>query len=261
MATPHPPEIDFDARIGATLDPGIFVRSRDSAKYVIGRARFQRPTLSVPKGDTFEWPNGVEGLRIQGSIGNARHKYIGDNADVVQVMHRDSRTIEMSGMFTGITASANVRALMAVITAVSPTGYWILSLPPGGDKGVITQTQQVNIDNYEFDHAWDDRTDSWNYTITFIRVGIGKKITPPKNVTTSPKNPGTTRTTPRGTPSRVFTIHAGGRTLRAAAQLVYHNPERWKEIYNKNLKVLNSLNIPLHILPTKNLPLGLKLHY
>jgi len=214
-----------------------------------------------PKGPEFEWPNGIEGLRVQGQVGNARHKYIGDNADAVQVMHRDSRTFEMTGQFSGITGSQNVHELLDVITADSTVGYWLLYLPPGGSSSLVFMEQQVNIEGYDFNHAQDDRMDSWDYTITFIRVGIGKKAKKITNIVGSPQNPAGSKKPPKGKDSRTFTIHAGGRTLRAAAQLVYGNPERWNEIYKKNLKALNALKIPTHILPTKNLPLGMKLHY
>jgi hypothetical protein len=253
----YPPTIGRP--VGQTSPTGVFGRSSDPAKYVVGRGRFLRPTLEIPNGPSFEWPNGVEGMRVQGNIGNARHRYIGDNADVVQVMHRDSRTIEMSGQFNGITASTNVRDLLAVITADSPRGYWLLKLPPG----VLTvREQQVNIDAYDFTHAFDDRTDSWDYSVTFIRIGIGNKIKK-KATIKSPTNPTAkvVKTVNRGKGTRIYTIHAGGRTLRAAAQLVYGNPERWREIYNKNISALSKLNVPMHLIPTKNLPLGMKLHY
>jgi hypothetical protein len=179
---------------------------------------------------------------------------------VVQVMHRDSRTIELSGMFSGLSGSVNVRDLIAVVTADSPAGYWDLKLP----SGVLpTNEQHVNIDGYDFDHPWDDRTDSWAYSITFIRVGIGQKLSKGKKKVKSPSNPSTktTKPQPKGKGARTFTIHAGATSLRSVAKLVYQNPDRWREIYEKNLKVLNSLGIPLHILPTKNLPLGLALKY
>lgn len=250
-----PPVIGKD--IGEGSPPGVFGRTEDSAKYVVERRRFQRPTLEVPGGPSFEWPNGVEGFHVVGQVGNARHKYIGDNADVVKVMHRDSRTLEMSGQFSGRTASQNVRDLLDVITAVSPRGYWTLTLP----SGVLpTREQLVNIDSYDFDHPWDDRTDSWNYTVSFIRIGVGKGLKK-KKIIASPTNPTSKRAKPKGTATRTFTIHAGARTLRAAAKLVYGNPDRWREIYNKNLTALNKLGIPLNVLPTKNLPLGLKLKY
>ncbi len=257
MKLANPPVIGKS--VGKGLPKGVFGRDEDPAKYVIERSRFTRPTLAIPGGKTFEWPNGVEGIRVAGQIGNSKHRYIGDNADVVQVMHRDSRTIEMTGQFNGITASENVRDLIDVITSESPKGHWVLTLPAGV---LPTKTQLVNIDNYDFVHAWDDRTDSWDYTITFTRVGVGKNVAKKKTID-SPSNPTvkTKKAEPKGKGERTFTIHEGATSLRAVAKLVYDNPDRWREIYNKNTKVLNSLNIPLHILPTKVLPLGLKLHY
>jgi hypothetical protein len=245
--------------VGEGRPKGVFGRSQDPAKYVVERSRFTRPTLEIPGGAKFEWPNGVEGMRVAGQVGNARHKYIGDNADVVQVMHRDSRTIEMTGQFNGITGSENVRDLVEVITAVSPKGYWILTLP----SGVLpTKVQYVNIDSYDFDHPFDDRMDAWNYTISFIRIGVGKNVTKKKTVA-SPSNPIAKNkvVANKGVGTRTFTTHAGGNTLRAVAKLVYDNPDRWREIYNANIKALTALNIPMNILPTKPLPLGLKLKY
>lgn len=251
----HPPVIGKD--IGEGAPAGVFGRTTDPAKYVIERSRFQRPTLAIPGGPSFEWPNGVEGIHVQGQVGNARHKYIGDNAEVVKVMHRDARTIELSGQFNGITASQNVNDLMNVISADSPRGYWVLTLP----SGVLpTKEQFVNVETYDFQHEWDDRTDSWNYSVMLIRIGVGRKLKK-KKIIASPTNPTNKKAKPKGTPTRVFTVHAGGRTLRAAAKLVYGNPDRWREIYNKNITALGKLGIPMNVIPTKNLPLGMKLKY
>jgi len=251
-----PPVIN-DGGIGDTLPAGIFKAAEDSTKYIIQRRRFERPTLRVPpKGPFFEWPGGVEGMGISGAPGLAVHNYLGDNAPIVQIVHRDSRRFEMRGMLAGDTGSTSMRELLAVIEAVVPLGYWILSMP----AAIFTKEQQVVIENYNFDHVEDDRTDSWAYTISMLRTGVGAKKSKPKT-TGSPVNPiGSTKKPPKGKAHRVFVTKSGGNTLRAIAKLVYGNPARWREIYSKNVNVLQGL-APLLELQYKRLPYGMKLHY
>lgn len=256
MKLAHPPVIDES--IGETRPAGVFTYREDSAKYLVQRRRFQRPSLRVPpKGPRYEWPVGVEGIVISGNPGLATHNYLGDNAPVVQITHRDARRIEMTGMLPGETGSENMRDLLEVITAVPPLGYWILVLP----SGILIKEQQVVIESYNFAHPEDNRMDDWNYSIVLIKTGVGNKINNPKK-TTSPVNPvGSKTNPPKGTGSRIFTTKNGANTLRAVAKIVYGNPARWREIYNKNTKLLNSLNVPIIDLQYKRLPYGLKLHY
>lgn len=233
---------------------GIYGFTNDPAKYLVERRRFERPTLAVVGGAEFEWPLGVEGIRIAGTAQLAEHLFIGDNAPVVQVMHLDNRRIELTGMFPGLTGSTNVQDLLTVITANAPAGK-VLTLP-----GSMTFAAQiVQVESYDFSHPEDDRTNSWVYSITLRRVGVGKKVPKPK-VIKSPNVPHST-TKPKGKPAKIFVVRAGVRTLRAVSKSVYKNADRWREIYKKNEKVLNSLHIPLHQLPTKPLPLGMRLHY
>ena len=244
--------------LGENRPPGIFNDAGDTAKYLIERRRFERASLRVPpKGPRYEWPIGVEGMGISGSPGLAIHNYLGDNAPSVQVVHRDARRFEMRGILPGNTGSENMRGLLDVITAVAPLGYWILSLP----ATIFTKEQQVVIENYTFDHPEGDFTGSWTYTISFIRTGVGAKKSKPKT-TGSPVNPvGSTAKPKKGKTNRIFTTKNGANTLRAVAKIVYGNPSRWREIYNKNRKLLSSLNLPLAQLQYKRLPYGMKLNY
>lgn len=252
----YPPTIKES--IGENLPAGVFKTRGDTAKYLIERRRFERPTLRIPpKGPKYEWPVGVEGIAISGNPGLAIHNYLGDNAPVVQIVHRDARRFEMRGTMPGDTGSENMRGLIAVIEAVAPLGYWILSMP----STIFTKEQQVVIENYNFEHAEDDNTGGWNYSISFLRTGVGAKKGKPKT-TTSPVNPvGSTKKKPKGKSNRQFITKNGGNTLRAVAKLVYGNAARWREIYNKNTAVLNSLNLPLAQLQYKRLPYGMKLNY
>jgi hypothetical protein len=207
---------------------------------------------------SFEWPLGVEGVRISGSPTLAEHRYIGDNDVVLQVTHADDQRIVLTGMFPGLTGTQNMTDLLAVIRADQPKLGKVLRLP----HIVFPQEIYVAIADYDFDHPEDDRNNSWTYTVTFRRTGLGKYVPRPRSIS-SPVNPHTRRgaAKPRGKSSRIFTVHAGANTLRAVAQLVYGNPNRWADIYNLNKKTLKKLNVPLHMIATKRLPLGMKLNY
>src|SRR6266542_1406411 len=66
---------------------------RDAAAYIIALGRFVWPRIYIPGKASFVFPLGTEGLRLFGSAALGIHKYIGDNAAVVEVMHRDERRI------------------------------------------------------------------------------------------------------------------------------------------------------------------------
>lgn len=245
--------------IGDPIDsdkPGVFTGGTETHKFLIPKRRIETPILSVVGGGQFVWEAGLEGLRISGSATIAEHRYLGDNAVVGFVTHRDTGRIEMTGQFSGKTGATNVRDLRQLIMQVTPPGGKILTLP----NRVFIKQQLVIVENYDFSHSADDRTDSFDYTVSFLMVGIGKKVRSTKK-TRPPSNPQASKAKPKGKPTRVFTTKNGASTLRAVAKIVYGNAERWRDIYNKNLKLLKSLNIPLHTLPTKTLPYGLKLHY
>lgn len=185
---------------------------------------------------------GLQGFRVSGRVGNAQHLYLGDNAPVVQVVHRDSRTFEMNGEFLGKTGSANIRALMEVVTAANPQGYWILRLP----AGIFPKEQLVVIDSYDFDHPQDDLTESFNYSVTMIRTGVGNPIPDDNTGNNSTNTQGNTTTgSPRGEASRTFTTRDGANTLRLIANIVYGDPSLWQRIYEKNKTLFVNLNVPL----------------
>jgi hypothetical protein len=254
--TTFPPTIKES--IGENLPAGIFKVRGDTTKYIVERRRFERPSLRVPpNGPRYEWPLGVEGIGLSGNPGLAIHNFLGDNAPVVQIVHRDSRRIRLTGILPGDTGSDNVHGLIAVIEAVAPLGYWILTVP----AGILRREQQVVIEDYSFDHPEDDPTGSWTYSISLIRTGVGARRSKPKT-TGAPVNPvGSTKKSPKGKSNRIFTTKSGGNTLRAVAALVYGNAARWREIHKKNTKLLNSLGVPLEQLQYKRLPYGMKLNY
>lgn len=241
--------------IGEHLPAGVFRSRTDPAKYIIQLRRFERPKFFISGGDSFEWPLGTEGVRVAGAATLAEHKYIGDNASVVQVIHLDSRRIEMNGLFPGKTADENVRALLDIISlGYPPKGKWLI-LP-----GIFPLKQQVKVETYDFSRVAEDSTGSWSYSVTFIREGIGAKIRRPK-VTSPPENPSMKPKNPKGKASRVFVAKDGARTLRAIAQLKYKDSSKWRKLYDMNRIALDKLGIPLHKLPTSLLPLGTKIRY
>lgn len=249
----HPPVIKNE--IGEELPNGVFRRTGDPAKYLIERRRFQRPTLSVVGGPEFEWPLGVEGLSISGSAAIAEHLFIGDNAAVLQVMHYDNRRIVMTGMFPGSTGSENMRDLLEVVTAQSRDNAKVLTLP----SRIFPKTQVVVPETWTFDHPEEDGNDSWTYSLTMRRMGVGNTVKPPKT-TVSPTNPVHSTAKAKGKTTRVFTTTSKIRTLRTVASHIYHNPNRWREIYVKNSKALDKIGT-LAALNTKRLPIGMRLHY
>jgi len=242
--------------LGENLKPGVFGRQVDPAQYIVERSRFQRPTLRIPpNGPKYEWPIGVEGLRIEGATGLAEHRYLGDNAPVVTVTHRDARRITLSGTFPGVTGATNMRDMLEVITSVAPKGYWILSLP----SGIFPREQLVVIENYEVERDPEERSDGFSYSITMVRTGVGGKVVKKKS-TASPTNPNTKKPK-KGKSNRSFTTKKGGNTLRAVSKIVYGNANKWQQIYSLNKAKLDKLGIPLHQLQYKHLAYGIKLSY
>jgi len=232
---------------------GVYRIGDDSAKYTIPPNWFEHPSLSVPGGATFVWPLGIEGFRLTGTAQLGIHRYIGENEVVVQVTHASESRIEMSGEFPGKTGVVNMRALRDVIEAKTPEDGKLLRLP-----GVFPLTQYVVIENWDFNHAEDDRTETVLYTVTFVKTGVGKRVKRRKEIT-PPPNP--KRRANRGNGSQVFRVRDGARTLRKIAQLVYGGSNQWTHLYTLNTQTLNRLNIPLHQLPTRLLPIGLRLNY
>jgi hypothetical protein len=237
--------------------PGVYNNLHDPARLLVERTRYERPKITAGPA-SFEWPLGVEGVTISGTPTLAEHRYLGDKDVVLQVTHADDQRIILTGQFSGLTGTRNMSDLMTVIRAPQPPNGKVLSLP----RIVFPNLLYVVIADYSFDHPQEDRNNSWDYTITFRRIAIGKLVKKPKSIT-SPVNPRTNkgRAKPRGKSSRIFTVHAGGNTLRAVAKLVYGNSNRWNEIYNKNTTTLKKLGVPMHLIPTKRLPYGMKLTY
>jgi hypothetical protein len=248
--------------IGGTVnEPG---KREDSAAYVVNLNTFERPRILIPGGEKYEFPLGTEGFRLTGSAQLAMHHYIGDNAVEVQVIHNDESHIEISGALPGNTSDKNMNALRDILVKDTPKQGKILSLP-----GIFPRQQMVVVESYEFSHPEDERTDSIFYTISFVRIGVGKKVqradvkqpTPNPHSTKAPAfGPrGPKKTQPVG--QRIFVMRDGARTLRAMSRIVFHNPYKWRIIYNRNHTFIDKEKLPQYKIPIHIWPMGTRFRY
>jgi len=231
---------------------------QDPARYLVPDGNLFHPRPYLTSGDLiYVWPVGVEGIRHFGNSAVAIHRYIGDSDVDVQVVHKDEARIEMSGTFPGITAVDNMAALKLLVRDQTPDPGKTLFLP-----GIFERVQYVVVENYDFVHAADDRTHSFDYTITFIRTGPGRRIADPHG-TPAPPNP-TKKVTPRGHPGRYTLSKSGSQTFRQIAKRVYGSSEKWKHLADLNARLVqysHAMAIPFFQLPTYRWPLGTKIFY
>jgi hypothetical protein len=200
-------------------------------------------------------------LRQSGSATLAIHHYIGDNDADVQVIHKDESRIEMTGTFPGIKGVDSMAALRLVIRDDTEAGGKILFLP-----GILDRIQYVVVENYDFVHGADDRTHSWDYTVSFIRTGAGRRIPDPHG-RPAPPNP-RRRVKPKGKPLRSIRAAAYRRTFRQIAKEVYGDQNKWTYLADLNMTLisdskmsLSDQNIPYFNIPTYQWPLGTKIYY
>lgn len=215
---------------------------------------FERPWLMVPGGAAYVWPLGTEGFTLTGLTDVAIHKYIGDDEIDVNVMHRDEPRFEMSGLMPGNTAVDNMNSLLEVLRAPTPDRGKILFIPYAFPR----QQMVVPLD-WNFTHDESDRTRSIAYTVSFLRLGAGRRRGPGaenQNPSANPA-PGSSNA---GDSARTFTVKDGFRTLRAISKKVYGDPDKWTKLYNLNEKKLKNKGITKQEAATHKLPEGMKLN-
>jgi len=215
------------------------VKSRfidDSAKYILmPDVDFARPYLAVPGGDSFVWPLGVEGFDIQTSSQLGLHKYLGEIELDVSITHLAEKHIVLSGVFPGWTSDANMRALQSVYEADTPENGKILSLP-----GIFTNFNFVVGETLSFSRDPESRVQDINYSVSFIKVGLGKRIPP------SPDRPPPGGKGRRGRKQHFFTVNSRYYTLRMIARKLWHNANRWSDLYAANRAWFTNNHIPTH---------------
>jgi hypothetical protein len=235
---------------------------QDPAKYLVPDGNLYHARPSLISGDKiYIWPVGTEGVRQSGQATLAVHHYFGDDDAEVQIIHQDESRIELNGTMPGITSVANMAALRLVVRDSPPEAGKILLLP-----GIFERVQYVVVENYDFVHDASDRTHSFDYTISFVRTGVGKRIRDPHGKP-APTNPGV-RTTPRGKAARWVGAKSGAQTFRQIAKKVYGNQNKWAMLANLNARLiadakmdLMDQNIAYFNIPNYRWPLGTHIFY
>lgn len=225
----------------------------DPAQYIVKPGvNFMRPWLAIRGGDAFQWPVGLEGysLAIDPSLGI--HRFIGDNAVVVDVMHAGEEHFTMSGNFPGDSAPDLIKALRTVVYAKSTNEGKILWLPE-----ILTYAQRVHVNHAEFSRDEDGRGRDARYTIEFVVVGhTSLSFDPEPEPTASPPFERNLGRAPRH-----FKVNAKYNTLRKIATRLYKDAKKWNVLYSANEGYFLLHRIPRSKAPTYKLPAGLSLIY
>jgi hypothetical protein len=134
--------------------------------------------------------------------------------------------------------------------------------------GVFEREQYVLPENWDFSHEEDDRSHSISYTITFVRIGEGRKVSDPHGIPPPPQ-PGKKKI-PKAKPIHIFHVRDGARTFKAIARglprleqvgrLVDLNRGQLAAFWRG--EALNKRNhIPTHQLPYYRWPIRTKIRY
>jgi hypothetical protein len=232
-----------------------------AARIPYSRFYYDLPKISAGK-RIFVWPSGIEGLRRSGSSTLGIHKFLGRDFVSVSEVHKDEAHIEMSGTFAGRTSRNNMIDLINVLIA---PGAKSLYLP-----GALRNVQKVYCLDYDFSHAADDMTHSFDYTITFVRTLVGPTIQARSqaaslaNLSSQPRSNQSAAV--KNTSERTIAVKDGNLTLRAIANSVYGDPNQWKTLLDLNANVFNTYNpqystVNPFQLALARLPLGTVLQY
>lgn len=244
-ATLETTEAPFDP-VGGTGDPN------DSAVYLARPGiDFLRPWLAVRNGPAFQWPLGMEGfsLVIDPTLGT--HKFIGDNAVTLDVLHAGEEHLTLSGSFPGASAPALLQALRDVVYRNAREEGKILYVPE-----IMSHAQRVQVNHAEFSRAETDRGRDLTYSVEFIRIGIvGSKITSAIPISPTPASAN------KGTASRSVSVDGIHNTLRKIAQWQTGDAAKWRTFYVANETYFAKKKIPLAKVPDKKLPIGLVIFY
>ena len=229
-----------------------------AAMVPLAQLRFAPPSIRSAN-NVFTWPFGTEGFRRFGSATLGIHKYLGAGNVAVQVVHLDEAHIELTGTFPGLTSTAFMEQLLAVITADGSKDLFV--------PGVFSRIQRVFTADYDFSHGADERTSSIDYTISFVRTTVGstvpsntkdgQAVTSTRNI---PNSPRTTAAASVAQSSNQYVISAGSQSLREIAAIVYGSQDEWVKLIDLNKAVIDNYNPDAGILSfqlaTARLPAG-----
>jgi len=262
---PRPPTIDPKAKR---------FYGEDTAKYLInpgtvsapgrhtpGQLRHARPYLANGR-KLFVFPTPVEGFSRSGQAQLGLRHYIGDwKADGVTIHYEEGR-ITLNGLFPGQTSQQNMVECLMMLRSKHKGRGLVLYAP-----GLFNREQYILPENWDFTHDEEDRTHSIHYSITFVKIGEGKKVADPLSMPPYYR-PVTRKSKPKGKAARTYTVKAGARTLRtiAAKPSVYGDPKKWTQLLALNRARIESIQekgttIGSYKLPNYRLPVGFQLRY
>jgi hypothetical protein len=233
--------------ISGTGDP------RDTAVYLVRPGvNFIRPWLAIRNGPAFQWPLGLEGYTLAVDPTLGIHKFLGDNAVAVDVLHAGEEHFSMNGSFPGNSAPDLIRALRDLVYQKSTVEGKILFIPE-----IMSHAQRVQVVRAEFSRSTEDRGRDSNYSIEFVRMGqlnaISARTTP---IVAQPQP--TTGTTAKS--SRFVTTDGKHNTLRKIALWKLGDQTRWRTLYNSNEKFFVSKKVQLAKAPDYRLPQGTRIY-
>jgi hypothetical protein len=228
---------------------------KDTAAYLVQPGvHFIRPWLAIRGGPAFQWPLGLEGytLAIDPLLGI--HKFIGDNAVVVDVLHAGEEHFTMSGMFPGNSSPALIRALRDLVYQGSPAEGKILFVPE-----IMSYAQRVQVVHFESSRVDTDRGRDSTYSIEFVRLGLLNAISS-MTLPVIPQPPPPSTVGKRSKSTRSVTVDAQHNTIRKIAKWKLGDTTKWRTIFNANEKYFTHNKIPLTKAPDHRLPTGMKVY-
>lgn len=212
---------------------------------------FFRPWLAIRNGVAFQWPLGLEGydLTIDPTLGI--HRFIGDNAVVVDVLHAGEEHFTMSGSFPGNSAPKLIQALRDIVYKDGGEEGKILCVPE-----IMSHAQRVHVVNAEFNRDASDRGRDSNYSIEFVRIGT---VGPKTQTTVAP--PVQPAVSTKGTTAQSIHVDGKHNTLRKIAAWKLGGTDQWRIVYNANQSFFNKHNIPISQAPDYRIALGVVVYY
>lgn len=231
---------------GKTGDPN------DPAQYIKQPGvEFLRPWLAIRNGPAFQWPLGLEGYTLEITPELGIHKFIGDNAVTVDVIHAGEEHFTMNGSFPGNSAPLLMQALRDLVYQGAPAEGKILYIPE-----IMTHAQRVQVVSFSGSRTPDDRGRDAQYTIEFVRLGVAAGIK-------STQKPIVVVPSTSTTSASVHSIHVDAKhnSLRKIATWKFGDASEWRTIYNKNQKFFVKNNIPLAKAPDHRINVGVLIYF
>lgn len=225
----------------------------DPAAYLVAPGvHFVRPWLAIRNGPAFQWPLGLEGYSLIVDPLLGIHKFIGDNAVTVDVLHAGEEHFTMTGGFPGNSSPALIRALRDLVYQGAPAEGKILFVPE-----IMSHAQRVQVVHFESSRTDTDRGRDSSYSIEFVRLGILNAI----SSMTTPIIPQPQTTTGKTTKStRTVTVDAQHNTLRKIARWKLGSAGKWETLFNANERYFVYNTIPKAKAPDARLPVGQKIN-